>query len=295
MNIENLQLFCQVVEEGSFSEVARKNFLTQPAITRKMNQMEEKYGTLLFDRTMGNIRLTSAGEILYPYAKEIVEYDKQSLEAVRLFLGVQEKSIRIGASLTIGEYLLPRILGEFNKSYKETKFSVTIGNTPFILSELDNHKIDIALVESEVVEDGFLVEKFANDELILVTSSEHRWKDENDITLTELIEEKMIWREKDSGMRLMIEQAFEEHNILEHIKNTMELGSLQSIKSAVEANLGVSLLPRITVEKELKYGTLCEINMTDFTLMRDLSIVEKPQRFVREGIVKFKEFVRGEE
>src|SRR5690625_3676100 len=278
MNIENLQLFCQVVEEGSFSEVARKNFLTQPAITRKMNQMEEKYGTLLFDRTMGNIRLTSAGEILYPYAKEIVEYDKQSIEAVRLFLGVQEKSIRIGASLTIGEYLLPRILGEFNKSYKETKFSVTIGNTPFILSELDNHKIDIALVESEVfsvtigntpfilseldnhkidialvesevAEDGFLVEKFANDELILVTSSEHRWKDENDITLTELIEEKMIWREKDSGMRLMIEQAFEEHNILEHIKNTMELGSLQSIKSAVEANLGVSLLPRITVEK----------------------------------------------
>src|SRR5690625_1991910 len=293
MNIENLQLFCQVVEEGSFSEVARKNFLTQPAITRKMNQMEEKYGTLLFDRTMGNIRLTSAGEILYPYAKEIVEYDKRSLEAVQLFLGVQEKSIRIGASLTIGEYVLPNIIGEYTKKNKETRFSLTIGNTPFILSLLDNHKIDIALVESEVTEKDFILKKFANDELILVTSSEHHWEGNSEIFLEELLEEKMIWREKDSGMRMMIEKALQEHGVLEYVKNTMELGSLQAIKSAVEANLGVSLLPRITVRKELRYGTLQKVNITNFTLKRDLWIVEKPQRFVRDGVMRFKEFVLG--
>lgn len=294
MNIENFQLFCQVVEEGSFSEVARKNFLSQPAITRKMNQIEEKYGGLLFNRGTGKLSLTKAGEILYPYAKEIVEYDIKSVEAVRLFLGLQEQSINIGASLTIGEYLLPGILGEFNKTYKDMKFSLTIGNTPFILSELDHHKIDIALVESEVTDKGFLIEKFANDELILVTSAEHRWKNKREISLTELLEEKMIWREKESGMRIMIERALEEKGILESIINTMELGSLQSIKSAVEANLGVSLLPRITVEKELNYGTLWEVNVTDFSLKRDLCIVEKPQRFVKDGILRFKEFVREE-
>ncbi len=292
MNVENFYLFSQVVEKGSFSEVARINYLSQPAVTRKMNQMEEKYGTLLFDRTAGNIRLTGAGEILYSYAKVIVEYDKQSLDAVRLFLGKQDKLIRIGASLTIGEYLLPSMLGGFNKKYKETKFSVIIGNTPFILSSLANYKIDIALVESEVSVEGFQMEEFSKDELILVISSEHHWSDKKVITLDELIGEKIIWREKDSGMRLMIEQAFIAKDVLNSMKNTMELGSIQSIKSAVEANLGVSLLPRITVKKELSYGTLREVNIKDFTLKRNLWMVEKPQRFVRDRIVKLKGFIR---
>src|SRR5690625_2235572 len=115
MKTENFQIFCQVVETGSFSEVARLNYLTQPAITRKINQLEDMYGTLLFNRDGVKLSLTETGEILYPFAKEIINHEIKSLEEIQTYLGVREQTIRIGASLTIGDYVLPNIIGLFNQ------------------------------------------------------------------------------------------------------------------------------------------------------------------------------------
>ncbi len=291
MNIESLRMFCRVVDEGSISKAARIGYVSQPAVTRQIRQLENRYGTLLFDRTDGKLILSEAGRTLYPYAKEIVDLDNTSYEAIQEKLGVEDSVLKVGASLTIGEYLLPGLLGNFKKRHEDVKFSLLIGNTPYILAKLEENEIDIALVESAVDHTKYKVQKFADDELILVTSSNHRWRERDQIAIQELMEEKMIWREKDSGTRLIVENALNEHGVLDEIENAMELGSMQSIKSAVEADLGVSILPRLTVTKELKYEALHEVAVKDFSILRDLWIVQKQRRFKKSAETAFERFL----
>lgn len=281
-----------MVEEGSITNAARMSFISQPAVTKKMSQLENEYGTLLFKRISGRLELTNAGETLYPYAKEIIENIKRSFEAVQEINGNEEVILHIGASLTIGEYLLPRILGNYKKKHPNMNFRLSIGNTPKIISKLENNEIDIALVESKVDNPTLTIEKFAEDELILVTSNEHPWRERQMISISELAEQKMIWREPESGFRLIVENYLREHEILDEIESGIEIGSIQSVKSAVEAGLGISILPKNTVLKELEYKVLCKINVKDFSLTRALWMVQKPHRFPKSELQHFVDFIR---
>ena len=242
MNIENLKMFCLVVDEGSISQAARLSFVSQPAVTRQIHQLENFYGTLLFDRSEGKMRVTETGKMLYPFAKAIVNDFNHSKEVIQQLTGEYNANLRVGASLTIGEYLLPSLLGRFKKQRPEIKVTLTIKNTPRVLEDLSNDVIDLALVEGVVGKTDFIVEKFAEDELILVCPSDHPWKDRKEIQIEELGNERMIWRESISGTRLIVENMLREHGVLEKIESYMEIGSTQAIKSAVEAGLGISNL-----------------------------------------------------
>lgn len=293
MNIDNLRIFCRVVEEGSITKAAELSFVSQPAVTRQVRQLESSYGTALLNRNGGKIRLTEAGKIIYPYAKEILALNRAAYESIQEHLGKMDKILHIGASLTIGEYLLPALIGRFKKRYPDIKFSLSIGNTPYMLEKLEDNEIDIALVEGVFQNDRYKKQIFADDELILVAVYDHRWRKREQISIHELPEEKMIWREQESGTRFVVEEALKEHNVLEKIDNAMELGSMQAIKSAVEANLGVSILPKLTVQNEIKYRTLREIPINDFHLTRDFWMVKKQRRFKNEAQERFEEYLMG--
>ena len=292
MNKSNLEMFCRVVEEGSISQAARIGYVSQPAVTNQIRQLEKYYGVALFDRTGGKLKLTESGSILYPYAKEIIDCFKRSAEAVKGIVNLEAATLNIGASLTIGEYLLPSILGEFQKENKNLKFNLTIGNTPTIVSKLENRDIDIALVEGLVANDDFLIKRFAEDELIVITPSNHRWSNRNEINIEELSEEKMILREKNAGIREIVENVLRENNVLEKVESHMELGSTQSIKSAVEAGLGISILPKLSVSKELELGVLKHVAISDIRIIRDLWVVEIPSRFPRESVNAFISYLK---
>ena len=289
LNIENLKMFCLVVDEGSISQAARLSFVSQPAVTRQINQLENFYGTLLFDRTGGRLKVTEAGKILYPYARTIVNDFNRSKEAVQQETGKYNANLQVGATFTIGEYLLPSLLGRFKKQKPDIKVTLTIKNTPSILEDLTNDVIDLALVEGIVENNDLTVEKFADDELILVCAPDHKW--EKKIDLEELVNERMIWRESISGTRLIVENMLKEYGVLEKIDSYMEIGSTQAIKSAVEAGLGVSILPRLTVSRELEQGTLREVSMDGVHLTRNLWMVRKPQRFSKAWISDFLELI----
>lgn len=292
LKLENLKMFCLVVDEGSISQAARLSFLSQPAVTRQIHQLENYYNTLLFDREEGRLRVTEAGKLLYPFAKAIVNDFNHSKEVIQQSTGKYNANLIVGASLTIGEYLLPSLLGRFKKQQPEIKVTLTIKNTPRVLEDLSNDVIDLALVEGLVENTDFIVDKFAEDELILVCPSDHPWKDRKEIQLEELGNERMIWRESISGTRLIVENMLREHGILEKIESYMEIGSTQAIKSAVEAGLGISILPRLTVARELEQGFLREVDIYRINMARNLWLVTKNKRFNKIGVSKFVDFLQ---
>lgn len=292
LKLENLKMFCLVVDEGSISQAARLSFLSQPAVTRQIHQLENYYNTLLFDREEGRLRVTEAGKLLYPFAKAIVNDFNHSKEVIQQSTGKYNANLIVGASLTIGEYLLPSLLGRFKKQQPEIKVTLTIKNTPRVLEDLSNDVIDLALVEGLVENTDFIVDKFAEDELILVCPSDHPWKDRKEIQLEELGNERMIWRESVSGTRLIVENMLREYGVLEKIESYMEIGSTQAIKSAVEAGLGISILPRLTVARELEQGFLREVDIYRINMARNLWLVRKNKRFNKIGVSKFVDFLQ---
>jgi DNA-binding transcriptional LysR family regulator len=289
LNIESLKMFCLVVDEGSISQAARLSYVSQPAVTRQIHQLENVYGTLLFDRTDGKMRVTETGKMLYPFAKTIINDFNRSKELIKQVTGEYNTNLHVGASFTIGEYLLPSMLGRFKKHKPEIKVSLTIKNTPSVIEDLGNDVIDLALVEGIVENNDFIVEKFADDELILICSPDHIWSEQ--IHIEELADEMMIWRESISGTRLIVENTLREFGVLGKIDSYMELGSTQAIKSAVEAGLGISILPRLTVARELEQGTLRSVDISGVTILRDLWLVKKHQRFNKIGVTQFLEFI----
>jgi LysR family transcriptional regulator, transcriptional activator of the cysJI operon len=292
LKIENLKIFCLVVDEGSISQAARLSFISQPAVTRQIHQLEDFYGTLLFNRDEGKLKVTEAGKMLYPFAKSIVNEFNHSKEVIQQSIGEYNENLRVGASLTIGEFLLPNLLGRFKKQQPEIKVTLTIKNTPNILNDLSNDVIDLALVEGIVENSDFIVEKFADDELILVCPTDHPWKNRNSIKIEELGNERMIWREAISGTRLIVENALREYGILDKIESYMEISSTQAIKSAVEAGLGISILPRLTVARELDQGILQEVKIAGIDITRNLWLVKKNKRFNKIGVSHFMELIK---
>lgn len=119
MDTESFRLFCLAYEKGSFSQVARLTYLSQPTVTRHIRLLEEKYGTLLFERGSGKLQITEAGERLYPYAKGIVDHYERSLEETKGLIEQRDSYVRLGATFTIGEYWLPRLLGEYRQQHPE--------------------------------------------------------------------------------------------------------------------------------------------------------------------------------
>ncbi len=288
MDIENLRIFCLVVEEGSISQAIKKLYLSQPAATRKIHLLEDAYGAMLFNRENGKLMVSPVGEKLYPIAKSIVNEFDRSMDLIRQFTKQTHIHIKIGASLTIGEYLLPEWVGHYKKRYPDYQVTLEIGNTPTMIQLLLNDKIDLAIVEGIVEDqDPLIVKKFMNDSLHVICSPNHPWSERNEIHIEDLKKERMIWRENTSGTRAIIEKVLSEAGVLDEMDYYMELASTQAIKGAVEAGLGISILSDMATAREVEHGSLCRVNISGFTLKRELRIVQKKQRFEQLGLANF--------
>lgn len=291
MKIENLEVFCLVVEEGSINKAAKKRYLSQPAVSKQIHLLEENYETLLFERNNGKLILTESGKALYPIAKKIVNDYYQSLVIVSQIKNKVKLVLNIGASLTIGEYLLPKLLGEFKKNFPQIEITLKIGSTPTILAQLEKDQIQIALVEGEVKGENFKVTKFAQDEPMVVFAAKHKWKNNRNVPLRDVLTEKLIWREENSGIRVLVEEILKQHNLLDQLHVYMEFGSTQAIKGAVEENLGISILSKLAIEKELKEGSLKALPIEGIDFKRNLWVVQKKDYIIQKSVKVFRDFL----
>ncbi len=267
--------------------------MTQPAVTFQVRQLEESFKTRLFDRTHNRISLTEAGRRVYKSADRIFELYAEMEDAVRSLTGEVSGVLTLGASTTIAEYMLPALLGDFKAKYADLSIHVKVANTEGIVSMVENNTIDVGVVEAPVTNKNLAVEVCRRDRLAVIVSPNHPLAQQKAVKVADLLPWPFIYREEGSGTREVIEEYMAEHSppgVELHI--AMEFGSPEAVKGAVEAGMGISIISRATLQKELRLGTLAVLDL-DPPLERPFSFVHQRQKFRLRVTEDLLEFIRA--
>lgn len=289
MNFRELNIFLSVCELGSMSEAARHLYMTQPAISQAISELEGEYNIKLFDRIGKKLVLTHAGEILRDYGKKINLLLNEAENTLRDISDMKMGKLKLGASRTVGTYLLPQLIGEFLKIYKNIELPFYIDNTSEIVKMIHENEIDLGIVEGPIHSDNIEVKYFLDDELYLICSKDHNWAKKKIINKDDLSLENIIIREVGSGTREVFENTLKAHNIEYNIK--LELNSTEAIKRAVEANLGVSVISKLAIKKELKSSRLVKVEIDGVKFLRQLNIIYHKDKYLSELCKKFIDFL----
>ena len=288
-----MQVFYTVAKLLSFTKAAETLHMTQPAVTFQIRQLEEHFNTRLFDRTHNRVSLTETGRAAYKYAEQIFELYAEMESSVKEVTGDLSGVLTIGASTTIAEYVLPTILGGFSSKYPEINLRLNVSNTDGIVSMVENSMIDLGVVEGPVMNKNLQVELYKVDELVLICSLDHKLAQNSSISLSDVIEFPFISREEGSGTREIILSFLGEAGLDKNNLNiTMELGSPESIKRAVEAGMGLSVMSRAAIEKEMALKTLTCVSFEP-KLQRDFSFVRQRQKFHMGAMEELLVYAKG--
>jgi DNA-binding transcriptional LysR family regulator len=269
LNVHQLHIFYTVAERGSFSAAAQTLHMTQPAVTMQIQALEERFGTKLLKRTTKKLELTEAGHCLLPQARKAVELMRDTDVLMVKFIADLKGRLQFAASLTIGEYVLPRLLRSFLRRFPEVSVNMKVMNTTDIIDAIAHQGVDFGLIEAPCEVPGFDVEPVMNDELMLVTPTDHPFASREEVTLEEVICEPMVLREKGSGTRQIMEEELLRHGVSEaQLRIVSEFGSTGAVKSAVEAGMGLSILSVWTIKHEVALGLLKPIRITGVSFQR---------------------------
>lgn len=274
LNVHQLHIFYTVAERGSFSAAAQALHMTQPAVTMQVQALEERFGTKLLNRTTKKLVLTEAGHRLLPQARKAVELMRDTDEMMIRFIEELKGRLQFAASLTIGEYVLPRLLGPFLRKFPEVSVDMKVMNTTEIIEAVANQGLDFGIIEAPCDVAGFDAEPVMDDELMLITPANHPFAYRDEVKLEEVIREPMVLREKGSGTRQIMEDELLRHGISEeNLRVVSEFGSTGAVKSAVEAGLGLSLLSVWTIKHELSLGLLKPVKIAGVRFTRQFYAV----------------------
>ena len=286
-----IQVFYTVAKQLSFTKAAELLFMTQPAVTFQVKQLEEHFNTRLFERTHGKITLTPAGEVALEYAERLLNMTAEMETRLGEMTGQISGRLMIGASTTIAEYMLPRVLGEFKAKYPQVQANLTVANSETIVNKVADHTLDIGLIEAKSHHPVLATSMCCNDELVAICAPTHAIANLPSITPLQLAEQPYVSREVGSGTRDVIDQYFRDAGLApEDLNIIMEMGSREAIKGAVEAGLGIAIVSISTVVKELKLGDLVAIPLEP-KLIRPLSMVYANEKFRSKLVQAFLDFL----
>ncbi|NLO89451.1 MAG: LysR family transcriptional regulator [Clostridia bacterium] len=286
-----LTVFATVAENKSFSKAARELYISQPAVSLTIQKLENELGVTLFNRTEQGVELTHAGMVLYKYARKILDLTTEAETEINRINGIIKGKLTLGATLTIGEYILPEIIGGFKQLFPEVEVLLHVQNTEVIVEKLLLGHYDLALIEGLCDNPRIQKKKFLDDEIVLIASNDHPWSKKGTVTIEEVCRSNLILREPGSGTRLITERALAKAGVdLNKLNILMELGSSEAIKASVASNLGVAFISKWTLQKELKLELLKIIKIKDFKIPRSFNIITDRNRSVLTHTAK--EFIK---
>jgi LysR family transcriptional regulator, transcriptional activator of the cysJI operon len=267
-----LRVFRAVARHLNFRMAAEELLLTQSAVTQQIKALESELDVPLFDRAGGRIALTTAGVALLPFAEQLAELSARAREAVASTTEGSAGRLAVGASQTIGQYLLPKLIAGFLQQHPKVEISVMGGNTQTILEALVEHRVQICLIEGPPMRRDVQLEAFMEDHMVCVVPAGHEWAD-GEIEPKQLEEATLVTRELGSGSRRIVEQALEKAGVeVKKLHLAMTFDSTEGLLSAVEAGLGIAFVSRWAVRNQLALGTLKLARVRGLNLARMFSL-----------------------
>lgn len=287
-----LQVFHAVAKHLSFTKAAEALFMTQPAVTFQVKQLEEHCNARLFERGHGKISLTPAGDLVLDYAERILGLSGELEVRLAEMTGQMRGLLLVGASTTIAEFMLPPILGEFNSLYPQVRARLTVANSETIENRIAEHTLDIGLIESRSKLAGLQSEVCCDDELQIICAPDFPLAGFSEIEPKALLAYEFISREPGSGTREVTDNYLRAAGVApEEMKTLMELGSPEAIKGVVGTGLGFSIVSRASFGKELLLGSLVAIPLKP-RLKRTLSLAFPKEKFRSKIVNTFVEFAK---
>lgn len=271
-----LKVFRAVAERSSFRKASEALHLSQPAVSQHIHALEEELGIRVFDRSGARTSLTPAGKLLLKYAERSARVLDEAREALTRFNGEVSGELRLGASTTVAQYILPRMLGAFLKDNPRVTLSVVSGNTEEIVALLLRGSIVLGMIEGPSLSKEVHVEKFLDDQMVLIVPASHEWVGASRVPLHALTEVPLLVREQGSGSRRVIEQALRKAGLqLNQLQIRMELDSTEAIVSGVEAGLGLGFVSAWAIGKAFRLGTVIPIEVDSLDIRRELTLIRK--------------------
>ena len=291
MNLNQLKVFCEVVERRGFTRAAEALYLTQPAVSRQVQELERSFGVDLFEQIGKRIYPTEAGTTLYNYAKDIFHTLDDLEVEINQLKGLKAGHLRIAASATAGTYLLPPLLGSFKRKYPGVEVSLEIYNSQQVEQRLLQYQqLDLGVTERPVSEDALYSEPFDTDQLVVIVSTDHPLADKGAITAKQLQGERFILREPGSGTRTLLDEEFARLSL--RVRPIMELGSTAAVKQAVAAGLGVSVVSSRSIQLEAEAGLLKTLQCPDMRLVREIRYVHHKDKRLSRAATAFLQILK---
>ncbi len=259
LDSRQLLAFCTLVQTGSFTETARCLNLTQSAISHSLKNLEEDLRTQLVTRTGRKILVTADGEDLYRDAQIILHQMDEARSRIKDRTNWGKGRLRIGASTTACQYLLPNVLREFNECFPDCMLSITPADTPELIEKIDRHELDVAIIVDPKTESNLITCPLFRDELVLVTSPIHNFAQKTSIRMSEIAQQRLVLYNRSSQTFRKVEHFLRQHKV--SMGQTIELGSMEAIKELIKINYGVSFMATWIVQEELAKGSLVQSQM----------------------------------
>jgi LysR family transcriptional regulator, transcriptional activator of the cysJI operon len=294
-SLENFRLvvFRTVAEQQSFRKAAEELYLTQPAVSLQIKALEEDLGAQLFDRSGTQVRLTAVGKVLLEHSRRAHEILVRAEQKIAAHGGEQAGQLTLGASSTIAQYVLPRLLGEFREKHPRVYPTLVSGNTEHIVNALREQRIALGFIEGPPRTRDVSTQPFLQDELALIVPAAHEWAEQAVVACEEISSVPLLMRERGSGTRQIVEMALEHHGLKKRTLNiVMELDSTEAIKSAVEAGLGVGFVSRWAIAKDLRLGRSFKIvEIKGLRMRRDFLIAVTKGPEAQGLALEFRRFI----
>jgi DNA-binding transcriptional LysR family regulator len=278
MNLHYLRVFLTVAEHEHITRASEELIISQPAVTKTIQHLEQEVGLELIERHGRRIALTHAGRVLHKYARRVFALEREMEDALAALRDVEAGEVTLAASMTTGVYLLPPIVALFRSRYPQVKLQISILNSSEIVEQTLSWNLDFGLVEGDAsaLPTELDVEVFDHDELVLVISPHHHWRGVQTLNPEELGKGELLLREQGSGIREVIEHALRQHDV--HIYPLLTVPDNEAIKQMVLSGVGAAIVSALAVQRELAAGDLLRIPIAGLELRPELSLVRRKDK-----------------
>nr|WP_320048206.1 selenium metabolism-associated LysR family transcriptional regulator [uncultured Desulfuromonas sp.] len=279
MDIRRLEVFCKVVDLGSFTRAAEAALLSQPSVSEHIRTLEEHYNEKLIDRLGRRAQPTHAGKILYQYARRIIQLKDEADQAIKQFQGNLSGKLAVGASTIPGAYLLPPLIDSFKSCYSSIELMLKISGTTAVVEEILKGTLELGLIGTMWKDQRVECEEMFSDELVLTVYPDHPWAKRSSVYPGELLEVPFILREPGSGTRIEMTQGLKKAGVeVPHFQVVAEVGSNEAVRQGVRARIGVAILSSLSVSEDIERGSLVSVPIEGVTMPRSFYLVQRRNR-----------------